>query len=169
MAPRPDKPPTNPEDETEDGTPNPEDIPRNRRRRYNLSEAGRERLSELGRSRWASGTDTDQREAEIEERERRVDQALQVPADERLREVIQRETETLPVVAEGGLVRDSGKDYRLTSRDGLVHVYWPKGEKLQLEPGAWFSFGGRPYRVREGRLERVSPSTVLARVLDREG
>jgi hypothetical protein len=170
MPPNPEDSRTDAEDYPEDGAAHPEEsgqIPR-MRRRYNLSQEGRERLSQLGRARWAAEADAEERADELAERERRLQAAEAKPESERLTRVIRREIEALPEIEDEGLVRVSGKDYRMTSENGLVHVYWPDGPKSDLGEGQTFQFGGRAYCVRESRLRKVSPESILSRLLPRE-
>jgi hypothetical protein len=168
MPPKPEDSPTHLGDHPEDGSGyvgESSQIPR-MRRQYNLSEGGRERLSELGRARWAAEADAERRAEELAERERRVRAAEATPESERLARVVRREIESLPEIEEGGLLRVNGDDYRLSSEKGLVHVYWPKGEKTSLNEGECFQFGGRAYSVDGGSLKRVPSERLLARLLD---
>jgi hypothetical protein len=158
------------EDNPEDGGAKPEEsgqIPRIRRQ-YNLSDEGREHLSELGRARWAAEEDAEQREQELAERERRVRAAEATPESERLARLIRREIRALPEIVEGGLLQVNGTDYRLNSEKGLVHVYWPKGERTSLDEGECFQFEGRAYSVGGGSLKRVPSERLLARLLEPE-
>lgn len=139
------------------------------RRKYNLSQAGRETLSSLGKARWAAEGEVEQRDAELTERERLVEETLQVPADERLRNTVRTKVASLPEVTTGSIVRVRGTDYRITEDGRLVWLWFPKGQKAEFEDGQWFRFGGRAYRIHDGELSAVPPSTILTHLLDREG
>jgi hypothetical protein len=93
----------------------------------------------------------------------------ETPEPERLNAIVTREVQSFPEIEEDGLLRVRGRDYRLSSERGLVHVHWPKGEKSAFGEGEWFQFGGRAYRVRHERLESVPSSAILAKFLGEEG
>jgi hypothetical protein len=154
----------------EDGTLNPEDSSRipKKRRPYHLSEEGRAHLSNLGSSRWAGQAEADQREAELSQREKRVQEVEEIPVEERLRRVVRREIVSLPEVTVETVLRCDGRDYRL-SKDGLVHVYFPQGEKIEFEDSAPFRFEGRAYCIKNRALAHVPASSIFGRVLGKEG
>jgi hypothetical protein len=106
-------------------------------------------------------------EADVERREQEVAAAEAVPETKRLQGISAREIARLPEVRSGAILRVNGDDYRL-SDNGLVHVYWPKGEKIEVEEGERFRFGGRPYCIRGGSLRPVPTSAILARLLGEE-
>jgi actin-related protein len=108
------------------------------------------------------------REAEIARRQRELAAAKAVPKAERLRKAAEEEIAALPEVTEETILRCNGSDYRI--EDGrLVHLYWPKGEKTEVEEGEWFQFEGRAYCIESGELRGVSDESILAEVLDGEG
>jgi hypothetical protein len=157
------------EDSPEDATPNPEDSSGSARvrRPYHLSEEGRERLSELGKARWAGEADAAKRESDLSSRESRLQEALGTPAEERLRESVRREVRALPEATSDTILRVRGVDYRI--EDGkLTHLWFPSGKKTSFEEDQWFRYRGRAYRVSEGRLRPVPPSAILSRLLDKE-
>lgn len=162
----PKDPQTNPEDHPEDGSVHPEDsggIPRIRRP-YHLSEEGRGRLSELGKFRWASGEEAAAREAELEERELRVEQAEQTPKEVRLRAMFEERIQSLPEVTARTILRVNGTDFRI--EDGrLKWLLFPNGKKTTFEEGQWFRYEGRAYRVSGGVLRSIPSSEVLANLL----
>ena len=131
-----------PEDNPEDGGINTEDsgrIPRIRRP-YHLSEEGRERLSGLGKSRWADEVEAAKREAALSGREERLQRALGTPAEERLRESVQRKIQALPEATSETILRVRGVDYRIENGD-LKHLWFPSGKKTDFEENQWFRSG----------------------------
>jgi hypothetical protein len=111
---------------------------------------------------------TRRREAEIARRERAVREAEETSEAERLRRTVEREVDALPEVTSETILRVRGTDYRISEEGRLVHLYWPKGEKTEIEEGEWFQFGGRAYRIEDGRLSEVQSATILAEVLSGE-
>lgn len=106
-------------------------------------------------------------EAVLRGREEAVRAAEAIPQQERLKGTAAGAIGRLPEVRTGAILRVNGVDYRLTD-NGLVHVYWPKGEKIELEEGDLFRFNGRPYCIRGGSLRPISASAILARLLGEE-
>jgi hypothetical protein len=106
-------------------------------------------------------------ESDLTRRERALRAAEAIPESDRLRGVADRETARLPEVPSGAILRVDGIDYRI-SEDGLTHVYWPKGEKVEVEEGERFRFAGRAYSIRGGSLRPVPASAILARLLGEE-
>jgi hypothetical protein len=136
----------------------------------------------------ARETKTVEREAAVKRREaelsrqvgaaRRADAALRrreealrgaeaVPERERIGTTAAREIAQLPEFRLGAILRVTGVDYRLTE-SGLVHVYFPSGEKTKIALGSWFRFNARAYRVQDGRLSADSTADVLGRFLGEE-
>ena len=107
------------------------------------------------------------REAEIARRQRELAAAEAIPKSDRLRRAVEEEITTLPEVTPETILRVRGDDYRI--EDGrLHHLYWPKGEKTEIEEGQWFQFEGQAYCIREGKLRAVRPSSILANFLEEE-
>jgi len=100
-------------------------------------------------------------------RERAIQQLESVTEEARVGGIVVREVAGLPEVTSETILRVEGTDYRVEG-GRLVHLYWPEGEKTELEDGQWFRFDGRPYRVHDGKLQPVRSSTILARVLGEE-
>ncbi|MDG6898800.1 MAG: hypothetical protein JRN24_03575, partial [Nitrososphaerota archaeon] len=110
---------------------------------------------------------TKRREAEIARRQRELAAAEAIPKSERLRKAVEEEIVSLPEVTEETILRVRGADYRI--EDGrLRHLYWPKGEKTEFEEGERFQFDGRAYCIRDGRLQAVRSSAILASLLQEE-
>jgi hypothetical protein len=110
---------------------------------------------------------TRRQEAAVARREQEVAAAEAVPETERLGAVSAREIARLPEVRPGAILRVNGVDYRI-SEDGLAHVYWPKGEKIEVEEGERFRFAGCAYSILGGTLRPVPASAILARLLGEE-
>jgi hypothetical protein len=105
--------------------------------------------------------------ADVGRREQEVAAAEAISENERLSRISAREVARLTEVRSGAILRVQGVDYRISEK-GLDHVYFPAGEKTELAPGQWFRFGGRAYRVRDGRLREVPTAAILARLLGEE-
>jgi hypothetical protein len=108
-----------------------------------------------------------QAESDLARREQALRAMEAIPEVDRLQGVAGREVARLPEVPSGAILRVNGVDYRI-SEDGLVHVYWPKGEKTEVEEGERFRFAGRAYSIRGGSLRPVPASAILARLLGEE-
>ena len=106
-----------------------------------------------------------QREVDLVRRERGVAAIESVPEHERIQMVVADRVRALPTVTVETILRVNGKDYRITEKGDLVHLYWPKGEKTPFEEGARFQFAGRAYCIRGRRLLSVPSSTLLAELL----
>lgn len=106
-------------------------------------------------------------ESDLARREQALRAEEAVPECDRLRGVADREIAGLPEVHSGAILRVNGVDYRI-SEGGLVHVCWPKGEKVEVEEGERFRFSGRAYSIRSGTLRPVPASAILARLLGEE-
>jgi hypothetical protein len=108
------------------------------------------------------------KESELLLREEAVREAESIPEQDRVRGTARNQIATLPEVTTQTILRIRGVDYRIEN-DRLIHLYWPKGERTTFEDGQWFQFGGRAYRVHDGKLRAIPTSTILARVLGEEG
>jgi len=129
----------------------------------------KERAAQQGKAEAARAAEaTRKREAEIARRERAVREAEETPEVERLRKTVMREIAALPEVTTETILRVRGTDYRISEEGCLVHLYWPKGEKTEFEEDEWFQFGGRAYRIEDGRLNEVPSARILAEVLNGE-
>lgn len=105
-----------------------------------------------------------QREADLARRQEEIAAAEAVPQAERIRKIVRDRVGTLPEVTADSILRVRGHDYRIEA-GRLIHLYWPSGQRTELEDSQWFRVGGRAYKIADGRLLAVPASTVLASYL----
>lgn len=131
--------------------------------------AERDRAAKRRESEAAQRTEAARRrEADVSRREQEVAASEAVPEHARIRRAATERIRALPQVTEETILRVNGDDYRVSGKGGLVHLYWPKGEKTPFEEGARFQFAGRAYCIRGVRLQPIPTSTLLAELLGEE-
>jgi hypothetical protein len=86
---------------------------------------------------------------------------------EKIRREIARFKEGIEGYAEGEIIRIAGADYRLEG-ESLRHVYFPDGEKIELQEGDLFRIGEDVYWVHEGKAVRLSIGEMIETILEWE-
>jgi len=107
------------------------------------------------------------RETELLQRERAAREFEESSAADRLRREIARFKDELPSFEEGEIVRFDGRDFRVEG-EKFRHVYFPDGEKHELEEGDLFCIAETVYWARSGEIVRLSSGEIAETILEQE-